>query len=390
MIEKDCLYLSYTSMTEPLGKSQVLQYLESLETSSDIHLFSFENNPDQAEVEEIESRIDSQMIEWHHIERSSGPMLVSTIIDLIFGFLYIMHLNIKFQFDIVHARSYIPMTILLPLGVTGMTNIIFDIRGFWIDERADSGSITKGGLLYIILKLFEHLLFNRSDVVISLTSASKNIITEKYHIDSEDVYVIPTCVDTEKFAPNNNSTDDQFQLGYVGTVNEWHLFDEVLDTYHILSEQVDDTKLKIYNKGDVNYIQKKIEKYPHSLPNVSLKSVSHSEMPEKYTELDAGIFFYRSTFSKKATCPTKMGEFLATGTPCLGNCGIGDVGEVLETNNVGIAISKFSQTEKRDAVESLISLTEDPQTSQRCRNVALNQLSLQVGTDKLQTIYTDL
>lgn len=377
-------------MTESLGKSQVLNYIENIETSSDIHILSFEDDPETAEIREVKTRIDSQQIEWHRIERSRGPVILSTIVDLILGFFFALLLFVKNDFDIVHARSYIPMILVLPFGVFPHTSLVFDIRGFWIDERVDRGSISDDGLLYRVLKNIERLLYRQADLVITLTKASEKIIKRDYSVEEEDIYVIPTCVDTAKFMLSNETSNDVFRLGYVGTVNEWHHFDEVLDCYRILSEQVDNPQLKIYNKGDKDRIERELENYSVELENIQLESAPYSEMPKKYAELDAGIFFYKSTYSKKATCPTKMGEFLATGTPCLGNRGVGDVGDILEGNQVGIAISEFSESEKRDAISDLINVIEDPESSPRCREVAIDQFSLEYGADKLQEIYSNL
>ncbi|SFS53811.1 glycosyltransferase [Halostagnicola kamekurae] len=388
MTDKKCLYISYTGLTEPLGKSQILGYLEQIDTDLDIHILSFEKSPERTDLQKVESRIQDQNIEWHHIERCRGPTLLSTFMDIFVGFLLSLYIYAKNGFDLVHARSYIPMMISLPLAVFSTTNIIFDIRGFWIDERVDRNSIDPDGRLYTYLKRIEHLLFQQADVVIALTKASRDIITQKYSVKPDNIYIIPTCVDTEKFEMSDNSPDGPFLLGYVGTVNEWHHFDEVLDCYHLLSEQVDESCFKIYNKGDRNKIQREIEKYPKNMDNIEIKSVSHSEMPKKYSELDAGIFFYKDTYSKKATCPTKMGEFLSTGTPCIGNSGVGDVEDILEQNQVGVAISEFSEKEKREAITELLEIIDDPYSNQRCRNVAINQLSLESGSNILQDIYT--
>ena len=46
--------------------------------------------------------------------------------------------------------------------------------------------------------------------------------------------------------------------------------------------------------------------------------------------MNAGIFFIKPTFSKKASMPTRLGEYLASGVPCLCNTGIGDIDRLFE------------------------------------------------------------
>lgn len=389
MIDENCLYVSYTGMTESLGQSQVLSYIERVDTKSQIHLLSFENDPGSSDIQDVESRVQSQNIEWHWVSRSQGNTIVSKCIDILTGFLILLRLFVTEQFDIIHARSYIPMLLSLPFGLVRDTRLIFDIRGFWVDERVDLGSIKENDRLYYILKRVEKLLYRWSDTVITLTEVSAEIIENKYDIDQENIYVIPTCVDTDKFIPADNQSTEEFVVGYVGTVNEWHRFEDVLDCYCSISEQVNNTKLQIYNKGDEERIKEYINSYPKELDNICLTSASHSEMPKKYAEMDVGIFFYESTYSKKATCPTKMGEFLATGTPCLGNSGVGDVEKILEQNDVGVAISNFTTKEKESAIPELLQIVDDPDSTQRCRTLAVQEFSLERGVNELQKIYSE-
>lgn len=388
MIKSKCLYTTYTGLTESLGKSQVLNYVENINTESEIHIISFENDPSQSEIQSVEDRINSQMIEWHPLKRSPGPAMLSTFIDFVRGFFLVTWLHIWNKFDVIHARSYVPMGFVFPLAVSVNTSVVFDIRGFWIDERVDRGSVTRGGPLYRLLKNIEKQLYSHTDVIITLTETSKQIIEDNFDIDSNDIYIIPTCVDTNKFTLPEDSSNNVFRLGYVGTVNEWHHFDEVLDCYGILSEQVDEVEFLIYNEGDEERINRKIEEFPKELENIQLTSAPYSSMPQRYADLDAGIFFYEPTYARKATCPTKMGEFLATGTPCLGNSGVGDVEEILEDHNVGVSISYFSEEEKREAVSELINIVEDPESTQRCRMVAQEKFSLESGVETLERIYS--
>jgi glycosyltransferase involved in cell wall biosynthesis len=103
--------------------------------------------------------------------------------------------------------------------------------------------------------------------------------------------------------------------------------------------------------------------------------------------MDAGIFFYRPTFSKKGTSPTKMGEFLACGIPCLSNTGVGDVEAILEENRVGFALDSFEWNEKEEGVDGLLTLAKNSATPARCRSIAESYYSLQAGVSDYDAIY---
>ena len=198
---------------------------------------------------------------------------------------------------------------------------------------------------------------------------------------------IPTCVDLDLFTPQPSQDTNDFILGYVGSVGTWYLFDDVIECFQILREKRPDSCLRILNQGDHEYIRKRLSKFGIEEKAVTIKAVEHSEVPAEMNRIDAGIFFYKPTFSKKGTSPTKMGEFLACGVPCLSNAGVGDVKSILENNNTGIAINSFETEEKWQAIESLFSLYSDPKIVDRCRSIAESYYSLGSGVNEYNKIY---
>jgi glycosyltransferase involved in cell wall biosynthesis len=71
----------------------------------------------------------------------------------------------------------------------------------------------------------------------------------------------------------------------------------------------------------------------------------------------------------------------------LSNAGVGDVKSILENNNIGIAINSFETEEKRQAIESLLSLCSDPEIVDRCRSIAESYYSLGSGVNEYNKIY---
>lgn len=106
--------------------------------------------------------------------------------------------------------------------------------------------------------------------------------------------------------------------------------------------------------------------------------------------MDAGIFFIKAVWSKRASCPTRMGEFLACGKPCLANAGVGDVEEDLQQTGTGVAINEFSDATLRAALERLLQLTTEEGIEARCRKAAEERFSLPLGVKAYSAIYTRL
>jgi glycosyltransferase involved in cell wall biosynthesis len=101
---------------------------------------------------------------------------------------------------------------------------------------------------------------------------------------------------------------------------------------------------------------------------------------------DAGISLIRPTFSKTASCPTKLGEYLACGLPVAATRGIGDVERILD-EETGVLIGDCDSDSLADAARRLVALASRPETSDRCRGVAEERFSLEDGADSLLSLY---
>ena len=110
-------------------------------------------------------------------------------------------------------------------------------------------------------------------------------------------------------------------------------------------------------------------------------------MPKLIGRMSAGMALIKPVYSKISSAPTKLAEYLGCGVPCLGNAGVGDVDDILESNRVGVAISDFSDAGISGNVHRLIELTLDPDIQRRCRAVALELFSLERGVEGYNAIY---
>jgi len=394
------LYISYDGILEPLGQSQVLAYLKQLVKDNTIHLISFEKADDWAEVTErnrIASDIAAAGIVWHPLRYHKRPSALATAWDILQGIGVGLWLMVRHRLHIVHARSYVPSVMALALKrLTGM-KYIFDMRGFWADERVDGGLWPRDGRMYRIAKWFERQFLLNADYVVSLTHAAVDEMRRFPYLQAQmpRFAIITTCADLEVFRPSQHNllpspTERLFTLGYVGSAGTWYLFDETLRCFQLLRERLPNAQLHILNRGEHDYIRERMAALNVGPANMQLESASHSGVAKAMQEMDAGIFFYKPTYSKKATAPTRLGEFLGCGVPCLGNSGVGDMVSILEKEQVGVALSHFDEAAMREAVDRLIELTETPDIKAHCRKVALRYFSLEDGVSAYRKIYNEL
>lgn len=388
------LYITYDGILEPLGQSQVLAYLERLAESNSIYLLSFEKATDLAnkyEQQALLERMGAVGIVWHPLQYHKSPSVIATSWDIALGTAIGLWLTKRYQLTIVHARSYVPSVMALLIKQLAGSRFIFDMRGFWADERADGDLWAKGGIIYRTAKWFERRFLLGADHVVSLTHSAVRIIRGFDYLQGRmpAFTVIPTCADLRRFNPISAiSRDRTFTIGYLGSVGTWYMFDKVAAAFAILLRLRPDAKLLIINRGAHDYIYQCLREAGVPTSATELVSASHSEVPALIARMHAGIFFYKPAFSMQATAPTKLGELLGCGIPCLSNTGVGDMAEVLESDRVGVAIKAFDEASLHEGLTQLLSLWADPEVSERCVDAARRYFSLDEGVVRYERIYT--
>lgn len=387
------LYITYDGIFEPLGQSQVLTYLERLARVKSIYLISFEKPYDltkKIERQELIIRMNLAGITWFPLRYHKRPSIIATAWDIAQGTVLGLWLVIKHKVTIVHARSYVPS--LMALLIKRLTKVayIFDMRGFWVDERVDGGLWLGDSLIYRLAKWFEKRFMLNADHVISLTNSAVCILKRFEYLQENmpSFTVIPTCTDLDRFKPLAvKPCMNPFVLGYVGTVGSWYMFEEIVRSFRILLRIRPDAKFLVVNRGEHHYIQKSLHTAGIPQGVAEITSCSYYEMPLMMARMHAGIFFIKPAFSKKASAPTKLGEFLGCGIPCLGNTGVGDMAEILESNRVGVAIKSFDEASLYQGLTHLLSLCAEPEVSNRCVAAAHRHFSLDEGVARYEKIY---
>lgn len=393
------LYISYDGLMEPLGQSQVFQYLRGLAQSHDVTLMSFEKPADWGRAdarERVAAEAARAGIRWHPRVYHARPTAAATLYDILAGTLTGARLVRRHRIGIVHARSYIAGAIALLLRRLFGLRFVFDMRGFWADERMEGGQFTPRSPMYRMLKRLERALFRSADVVVSLTDAGVPAIAALAGPDRvPEVRVIPTCTSQVLFRPSPprdhpDRRDAPFVLGYVGTVGSRYMFDAVLRFYAALLVRRPHARLQVVNRGQHEYIAQRVAEAGVPPAQVEVSESPYDRVGERIAGMDAGIMFYRPTFSTLGTAPTRLGEFLSCGVPCVANAGVGDVADVIAGHRVGVVVGDADEASFTDAVDALLAVVADPGTPARCVSTAVERFSLQSGIERYDRIYREL
>ena len=389
------LYISYDGMLEPLGQSQVLAYQERLAPNAKVHLLSFEKPEDwgnQKARNAVMQRMQSAGIDWHPRRYHKRPSAPATAYDIMVGIITGLWLILRYRIRIVHARSYVSAVIALVLKKLTGVRFVFDMRGFWVDERVDGGLWPRGGRMYRVGKWFERQFLLNADHVVSLTNAAVREIEKFTYLAGRmpPISVIPTCADLARFVPIQGLRSGSFVLGYVGSAGTWYEFDAVVACFAELRRQKPDARFLIINHNAHDYIRERLVAGGVPMDAVELRAATHAEIPQQMARMHAGIFFYKPSYSRAACSPTKLGEFLGCGIPCLSNTGVGDMAGVLEGERVGVAVSEFTPDALQAGLERLLDLVSTPGIDGRCVAAAQKHFSLEEGVKRYAQVYRSL
>ncbi len=388
---KGVLFISYDGMLEPLGQSQVFAYLKRLAVDRPIHLISFEKAIDWANLalrERLARDIGKAGIYWHPLRYHKRPTALATTWDIVCGTGLGLWLVLRHRLSIVHARSYIPSVMALEIKRMTGVKYLFDMRGFWADERVDGSLWPHASLMYRVAKGFEKRFLLAADHVVSLTHAGVREMQSFSYLRGRmpPISVISTCANLEHFKPLGEAPKE-LVLGYVGTAGTWYLFEETVAVFSELIRMRPDARILIVNRNEHDFIRERLVAGGVPLNAVELLASDYAGVPRQMARMTASVFFIKPVYSKRASAPTKLGELLGCGVPCLSNAGVGDVADIIEGERVGVAIKSFDRMALAAGLKAVLLLAEDPSTRARCVAAAAKHFSLDEGVTKYREIY---
>lgn len=397
------LYISYDGILEPLGRSQVVNYLIGLSPAYRQTILSFEKPQDLQQCEkvrELDHTLRAAGICWIRRRYHKWPPVGSTLVDVLVGILAGLLPCLTGRIRVVHARGYVPALIGLFLKRVAGPKLLFDMRGFWADEKVDGGHWSCDSMVYAVTKRCERSFYESSDAIVSLTEEGAKAIQELgYRVSpSTPIRVIPTCTDLEKFSPGpkNQALLERLGLaghrvvGCVGTMSNWYLRQPMLQYLGFLTQRLGDVKVLIVTREDHVQIKEEAIKVGIQPDRLVLTRVEFPEMPTYIRLMDLGMFFIKVCFSKRGSAATKLGEFLACGVPVIINDGVGDSGWIVRRHRVGVVLSDTTARDFESSLHPILEILKDRGTSERCRDTARRYFDLSEGIRAYATLYREL
>ncbi len=404
---KSVLYVSYDGMTDSLGQSQVIPYLTVLSKNGyDIHILSAEKPEAYAKRKDfIGKLLSDNNIQWHPVPYTKKPPIVSTVKDVFRMKKEAHRLHKQYNFSIIHCRSYISAFVGVYMKRKFGTKFIFDMRGFYADERVDGKLWNRSNPVYnAVYKYFkrkERLFFTQADHTISLTYAGRDIIHTFAGLENIPIEVIPCCADTELFDFHKIDTakveqqrkdlgiaENEFVVTYLGSIGTWYMAEEMMHFFKLLKASKPNAKFLFISRDNPQIIHSLCDKYGINHSDAIVHPADRENVPTMIAVGNVSLFFIKPVFSKKASSPTKLAELLGMGMPVICNGDVGDLDKFMQDTPFGLITTKFDD----ETLNGLVSQVDTLQNLDReyLRKISLDLFSLKIGAERYLKVYRGL
>ena len=406
------VFVSQTGLSEPLGRSQIVPYLVGLARGGhELSVVGFEiEGVDPAAVATVTAELSAVGIDYSWAPRSRSHGLPTKLWESVAALGRLTAHALRRRPRIVHARSYLPGAVSMALSaVLPGARFVFDCRGLLGDEYVDFGHWQRTSLNYRLLKHVERDLFRRADGVVTLTARLASWLRDEVGLvdRSTPLEVIPCCVDLDHFrvdlATRQHARDlvgagERFVLAYAGSLGAWYCENEMARLYAAL-RALRPSLFTVFTRSPTDKLQAALQSHGVPANELRVASTGFDAMPAALASADAAISFAEPRFSKIASSPVKVAEYLACGVPVILNRGVGDsdalIDEVCRPGDgagpIGVDAGRLSPTELDTAAAALAKLTVGPGERARARALAERDFSLQsVGVARYRRLYQAL
>ena len=404
-MQKKILFISYDGMTDPLGQSQVIPYLQGL-SKNGFQLFILSCEKQSAFLQNetaVKKMLAGYNIQWVPIDYTKKPPVLSTIKDIIKLKKKAKQIHRLYDIDMVHTRPGIPALVGLWMKQTLGIKFLHDIREFYAESRVDGGmwnmnnSLYKMVYRYFIKKEKEQVAV--SDGIVCLTYAAEKIIRQLPEYKSSiPLAVIPCSADMDLFDPSTITAAQKQQLqnelnigekdliiSYLGSIGGWYMTSEMLRFCKRLSNKIPQARFLFISPHLHDVIASEAAKYGLPADKLIVKYGNRAEVPALLSLSNYSIFFIKPCYSKLSSSPTKHGEIMAMGIPVITNSGVGDVKEIVNKYHGGYVLDDFTDKAFDAVVDSI--LGKKIFDADEIRNGAIEFYSLEKAVEQYTVIY---
>lgn len=236
--------------------------------------------------------------------------------------------------------------------------VVLEVRDIWPDAILASGVSRPGSFLDKALSAISRFLYRHCDHIVVVTPAFVDELVSRWDVPREKIFLVVNGVETELFTPGDGDAakrdlalEGRFVVSYIGTVGLAHGIRTVLDAAERLHD-CPDTVFLVVGEG-AERAALTAEARTRRLDNVIFAGQKpRKEIPAILDASDACLVLLKRTDAFKQVIPTKMLEFMSSGTPVI--LGVeGQAREIVEAAGGGLCIEPENVDALVDAIREL-------------------------------------
>lgn len=401
------LYITYDGLLDPLGGSQILPYVTAFGAWNEaVVILSFEKTQrlSSRECASLALRLKDIGIHWKPLRFTRRGGAIGKVWDLCRMYYWSIFLAFQHRVTAVHGRGHPASQVGLFLKRIYRSQLIFDLRGLWADERIDKGGWDMRKLMdrfqYGYYKRAERALLERADHVVVLTDAVVPELRKLARLETHRITVIPCCADFDLFQLTDphrrtvaraevNIPHNAIVVGYLGSAGRMYMLDRFF-RFCELALRADVDAYALILTPDTAVVSDLIGRHlePDLRLRVCLRSATRLEVAALIPAMDVLVSFIQPSYARLASSPTKLAECLAEGIPAICNAGVGDVADQLRSIDGGILVEPTSDMSLREAVAQLEHVRA--KGGPRLRSEARKRFGLEVALERYRAVYAQI
>lgn len=367
------IFVTNNGLSDHIGTAQILPYLEGLcARGHQIACLTVERPERQAEYHDhIAPRLAQAGIRHdailrrrsrlaNKLERFAIPQVMMGRLDALVD---------DFTPDLIHCRSYMPLPAVLPISQQRKLPFLFDMRGFWVDERCEAG-IWDGPVGRTFAQHFRKLeaqAFAKAAATITLTDDAKTLLEDRGSVGDAQISVIPCSVDQQVFRPDakwRHATRQQLDippdsivLVHLGSAGPLYMMETTYRLMAALKRLGLPVKLLLLGDHTQQQHLDAAKQAGVTLDKTDLycRHVPHGDVPAFLNAADIGLSFRINGRSSLGVSATKLGEYMSCGLPVISNTGIGDIHEIIPARQFGLVLGSHRDAAIKHAASVIAS-----------------------------------
>ena len=235
-------------------------------------------------------------------------------------------------------------------------NIIFDFRGMISEE---SYLRHKNKYKRYMLRGLEFFAYKYADRIHTVSYSFKNYLIHGF--GEKNIKVYPCAINTSLLKVKEDKKILNFI--YLGSISSWQKFDETINLYKYIEQQIGNTKLTVITRQ-----KKEAEKiiYDYNLKNIEIKSLTHEKVLEDLKNYDFGFLLRDNITVNNVASPIKFLEYISNGIIPIMTKGIGDYSDIARGFKIGVIVEDGLSCE----IAKLNEILEDKGIYSRMNNIS--------------------